>query len=67
MDEYSKFGHTKLLNAEGLNIPPNYFLPHHAVKNENNSTAILKVVLNTSAKTPNGQLFSSFLLTKTKL
>lgn len=64
IDEYLYLGHMELLCSagEGSVNEPGYFLPHHAVINENSSTTRLRVVFDGSSKTDTGISLNNVLL-----
>ncbi|XP_060854980.1 uncharacterized protein LOC132932621 [Metopolophium dirhodum] len=64
MYEYLYLGHMEPLRSagEGSVNEPGYFLPHHAVVNENSSTTRLRVVFDGSSKTDTGIILKNVLL-----
>lgn len=64
IDEYLYLGHMELRCSagEGSVDEPGYFLPHHAIINENSSTTRLRVVFDGSSKTDTGISLNNVLL-----
>lgn len=67
MEEYAKLGHMSPVRSEESRTQNYYYLPHHAVINENSSTTRLRVVFDASAKTSNGNSLNDVLLKGPKL
>lgn len=66
MEEYLQHGHMELLKAEDLNSHPNYYLPHHAIINQNSKTKI-EGCLPRFGDSSNGQSLNSVLMKGIKL
>ncbi|XP_060846165.1 uncharacterized protein LOC132925818 [Rhopalosiphum padi] len=64
MYEYQDLGHMEPLRSAGEESvnEPGYFLPHHAVVNDNSSTTRLRVVFDGSSKTDTGISLNNVLL-----
>ncbi|XP_037930936.1 uncharacterized protein LOC119665764 [Teleopsis dalmanni] len=59
--EYIKLGHMKEVNEKPKTKV--YYLPHHAVIKEDNTTTKFRVVFDASAKTTSGQSLNSIMMT----
>jgi len=52
MSEYEKLGHMEIISEDDNDSAgESYYIPHHAVRNENNTTTQLRVVFDSSCKT----------------
>ncbi|XP_031348314.1 uncharacterized protein LOC116174518 [Photinus pyralis] len=61
INEYCKLGHMSLVPSNVTDKNNAFYLPHHAVVNENKVTTKLRVVFDGSAKTNNGLSLNSIL------
>lgn len=52
--EYESLGHMRELQDIDTNATPQYYLPHHCVVKEENSTTKLRIVFDASCKTTSG-------------
>jgi len=63
MSDYEKLGHMELINDDhNGSIEESYYIPHHAVRNENSSTTKLRVVFDASCRTDKGVSLNDVLM-----
>jgi len=65
MNEYEALGHMR--GVEPSDLPPKYYIPHHAVFKNDFESSKIRVVFNASAKTSNGVSLNDQLLVGPKL
>lgn len=62
MQEYLKLGHKHPIVLDTSETVPSFYMPHHAVFNENNSTSRIRVVFDASCKTDSGLSLNDVLM-----
>ena len=63
MSEYDKLGHIEIISEDDNgSAGESYYIPHHAVRNENSTTTKLHVVFDASCKTDTGVSLNDILM-----
>lgn len=62
MREYESLGHMRELQTSDSSTMPHYYMPHHCVVKEQNSTTRLRVVFDASCKTTSGVSLNNALM-----